>query len=418
LKRPAVEFALHVDDEVPPYLIGDRLRVQQLLTNLLGNAFKFTERGAVALYIRVAAAQTGHATLAFHVRDTGIGMTEAQIRALFQPFRQADSSTARRFGGTGLGLVICKRMAELMGGGIEVRSEFGSGSEFIATLPFAVADALPERPSAIVAPTKQAGILQGLSVLIAEDHVLNQQVVSELLRDFGIEVTLVGNGAEAARRANPLAFDLVLMDLQMPVMDGLEATRIIRTRHSAAELPIIAMTADAFSDVREQCYMVGMNDHVTKPFELDNLIAVLIHWSGRGKDRRGEFAAFSAAQTPLETIAPTSNEAHALPLIDSAAAMARLEYSEPQYRQLLALFAAEYDGGKAPDLRAPDRTQLKFTAHALKGVAKNVGLEQLGAAAAALHRALYDERVDVSAEIELLETTLKNTLAAIRHVLA
>jgi PAS domain S-box-containing protein len=424
LKRPAVEFELQVDDAVPPYLIGDRLRVQQLLTNLLGNAFKFTERGAVALTIRVAAALPGHATLTFCVRDTGIGMTQEQIRALFQPFRQADSSTARRFGGTGLGLVICKRMAELMGGGIEVHSEYGSGSEFTATLPFGIADALPARPSAIVAPTKQAGILQGLSVLIAEDHALNQQVISELLRDFGIAVTLVGNGAQAVERANPLDFDLVLMDLQMPVMDGLEATRIIRTRYSAAELPVIAMTADAFSDVREQCYVVGMNDHVTKPFELDNLIAVLIHWSGRGKDRRAEFAASDTAMqtsmghASMEQTARIAQPDAAPPLIDARAAMLRLEYSEPQYRQLLAFFIAEYDGAKAPDLRIADRTQLKFTAHALKGVAKNVGLEQLGEAAAVLHRALSDERGDVAAEIDRLETALKNTLEAIRRVLS
>ncbi|HSB96471.1 MAG TPA: response regulator, partial [Spongiibacteraceae bacterium] len=446
LKRPTVEFSLHVDPALPPFLIGDRLRVQQLLTNLLGNAFKFTERGAVALDITGAnvdglntadsGLQPATTTLTFSVRDTGIGMTEAQIQTLFQPFRQADNSTARRFGGTGLGLAICKRMTELMGGRIEVRSEFGRGSQFIATLPFVIADAVPVRPNTIAAPTKQAGILQGLSVLIAEDHLLNRQVIDELLRDFAIAVTLVGNGAEAVARANPLDFDLVLMDLQMPVMDGLEATRNIRLRYSAVELPIIAMTADAFSDVREQCYRVGMNDHITKPFELDNLIAALIHWSGRGRDlrderdladengRRGKLVSIDAAprdnaehiamQRDLlpGAVAVTDGLTH-LPLIDGQAAMARMAYSEAQYQQLLELFVAEYDGAKAPDLNGDDRDKLKFTAHALKGVAKNVGLEQLGEAAAVLHRALVREATDVIAEIATLETTLKATLTAI-----
>ena len=424
LKRPAVEFALHADAALPPFLIGDRLRVQQLLTNLLGNAFKFTERGAVALDIAASAPQHGVTTLTFSVRDTGIGMTEQQIQALFLPFRQADSSTARRFGGTGLGLVICKRMAELMGGRIEVRSEFGRGSQFIVTLPFILADAVPARPNAIAAPTKQSGVLQGLSVLVAEDHVLNQQVIDELLRDFGIAVTLVGNGVEALARANPRDFDLLLMDLQMPVMDGLEATRNIRARYSAIELPIIAMTADAFSDVREQCYLVGMNDHITKPFELDNLIAVLIHWSGRGKDRRSEFAPLDAPSRNAMDNSATNNSAAAgdsithLPLIDSQAAMARMAYSEAQYHQLLELFVAEYDGAKAPDLRADDRGKLKFTAHALKGVAKNIGLEQLGEAAAALHRALSRDAESVTDEVTLLENTLNTTLLAIRRLVA
>ena len=419
LKRPAVEFRQQVEPNVPQYLVGDRLRVQQLLTNLLGNAFKFTERGSVQLDIGVqhgaaAGAAADETKLTFTVRDTGIGMTEPQLQGLFQPFKQADSSTARRFGGTGLGLVICKRMAELMHGSISVRSEFGRGSQFVVTLPFRVVDSLPAKPSAISGPTRQSGVLQGLRVLIAEDHVLNQQVITELLVDFGVEVTLAQNGAQAVERANPLDFDLILMDLQMPVMDGLEATRNIRNRYSAAELPIIAMTADAFSDVRQQCYTVGMNDHVTKPFELDNLIAVLVHWSGRGRDQRELHA---PEPPPAPAVANAAAARVNAPLIDMEGAMARMEYTRSQYLGLLDMFRLEYDGEKFPDLGIDDLTKLKFTAHALKGVARNVGLEKLADAAAHLHGALNRGETEVEAHIALLDGALRETLAEIRRLL-
>jgi signal transduction histidine kinase/DNA-binding NarL/FixJ family response regulator len=419
LKRPAVEFTMAVSPTAPQYLVGDRLRVQQLLTNLLGNAFKFTERGSVWLGIDAQQETGDTATLTFTVRDTGIGMTEPQLDALFQPFRQADSSTARRFGGTGLGLVICKRMAELMQGRIAVSSEFGRGSQFMVSLPFRVVDSLPVKPSSIGAPTRQSGVLQGLRVLIAEDHVLNQQVITELLVDFGVEVTLAQNGAQAVERASPLEFDLVLMDLQMPVMDGLEATRHIRSRFSAAELPIIAMTADAFSDVRQQCYAVGMNDHVTKPFELDNLISVLVHWSGRGRERPELFAdpAADAAPAAEATAKAAPVDAAALPLIDMESAMARMEYTRSQYLGLLDLFRVEYDAEKFPDLSADDLGKLKFTAHALKGVARNVGLEQLADAAARLHGALNKGETEVAAQIAALDASLRTTLVEIRRLL-
>jgi CheY-like chemotaxis protein/nitrogen-specific signal transduction histidine kinase len=421
LKRPAVEFTLEVSPTAPQYLVGDRLRVQQLLTNLLGNAFKFTERGSVWLGIDAQQETGDTATLTFTVRDTGIGMTEPQLDALFQPFRQADGSTARRFGGTGLGLVICKRMAELMHGRIAVSSEFGRGSQFVVSLPFRVVDSLPVKPSSIGAPTRQSGVLQGLRVLIAEDHVLNQQVITELLVDFGVEVTLAQNGAQAVERASPLDFDLVLMDLQMPVMDGLDATRHIRSRFSAAELPIIAMTADAFSDVRQQCYAVGMNDHVTKPFELDNLISVLVHWSGRGRERPELFAeptADAGAGPAAPATAKTAPvDTAALPLVDMESAMARMEYTRAQYLGLLDLFRVEYDAEKFPDLSADDLGKLKFTAHALKGVARNVGLEQLADAAARLHGALNKGETKVAAEIAMLDASLRTTLVEIRRLL-
>jgi CheY-like chemotaxis protein len=428
LKRPRVDFALRVDTGVPPYLIGDRLRVQQLLTNLLSNAFKFTEQGLVELDISESARTATDTTLLFSVRDSGIGMTAEQLQALFQPFRQADSSTARRYGGTGLGLVICKRMAEVMGGQIEASSEFGSGSHFCVTLPFSIAEALPA-PNNAAMPTNEAALLRGLRVLIAEDHVLNRQVIEELLSAYGIAVTLVDDGAAAVKLAAPHNFDLVLMDLQMPVMDGLQATKAIRQQYVASELPIIAMTADAFSDVREQCYAVGMNDHITKPFELDNLIAVLLYWSGRGSDRQRPIAnnnlaskrssaSRTARRNTENTDAASAQLASAeLPLVDSADAQARMGYSEPDYYKLLALFCAEYGSVQPFQLEASDPAKLKFAAHTLKGVAQNIGLQRLGDAAAVLHSGLKAGDVDVTAKIAHLNTVLAATLTAIRGLL-
>ncbi len=420
LKRPSVNFQLHIADTVPPYLLGDRLRIQQLLTNLLSNAFKFTECGSVELTITEVDRSPVATTLIFTISDTGIGITPAQLQSLFQPFQQADHSTARRYGGTGLGLVICKRIAELMGGRIEVVSERGKGSQFTIALPLEIVAEMSVPMKANTAHSKEAGLLRGLRVLIAEDHLLNQQVINELLSAFGIVVTLVDNGAEAANQATPLEFDIVLMDLHMPVMDGLEATRAIRAHYSATELPIIAMTADAFSDVREQCYAVGMNDHTTKPFELDNLISVLIYWSGRGENHpKAASAAIDSTviQTEninLETDGFSTSDLTVLPLIDSAEAMLRMAYAEPQYNKLLLLFSQDYDADAPIDLDLTDLANVKFIAHSIKGVAQNVGLRRLGAAAIQLHDAAKSGSTNLPEVYANLVAILKATLAAIR----
>ena len=277
-------FQLHRDPQVPSALVGDPLRLGQVLMNLCGNAVKFTESGTViGVTVSLAGAGPGSVTLRFSVRDTGIGMSEEQTRALFQPFSQVDASSTRRFVGTGLGLAICKRLVDLMGGDLWVVSEPGKGSEFFFTATLGLdQDQAPaqEAPQGEPAPLTS---LQGARVLLVEDNDFNQEVASELLALLGVEVTLAANGQEALAQIRSRAFDLVLMDLQMPVMDGYEATRLLRADPAFARLPILAMTAHAMTQERERCAALGMNDYITKPIDPGNLAATLARWARGGE---------------------------------------------------------------------------------------------------------------------------------------
>ena len=213
--------------------------------------------------------------------DTGIGMSREEVARIFKPFAQSDSSITRRYGGTGLGLVICKELVEMMGGDISVASEPGRGSIFSFHLPFRLPDAAVPAvwPEAEAAP---AVYLPGKRVLLVEDNEINQEVATAMLAETGVEVTMAANGEEAVQAVAASRYDLILMDVQMPLMDGLEATRRIRAlRDVPADLPIIAMTAHAMRGDWEKSLAAGMNDHLTKPIDPRRLFAVLEHWLGR-----------------------------------------------------------------------------------------------------------------------------------------
>jgi signal transduction histidine kinase len=266
----ARDLELRVDLAVglPEWVDGDELRLKQVLVNLLSNAVKFTERGGITLSVTPDA----HG-LVFSVKDTGIGISPEQIESLFKPFAQADVSTTRRFGGTGLGLSISHDLAVLMGGGIEVRSQIGQGSEFILSLPLTAA----ARPDEAAAPEASDGQrLRGLRVLAAEDNEVNCLVLESMLEFEGAEVVFVSNGQEAVdamQKSDATGYHAVLMDVQMPVMDGLEATRRITALHTG--VPVIGLTAHALEEERERCRDAGMVAHVAKPVEIDELVAVL-----------------------------------------------------------------------------------------------------------------------------------------------
>ncbi|ODU08900.1 MAG: hypothetical protein ABS84_10480 [Rubrivivax sp. SCN 71-131] len=266
-----LQLAVSVADALPMRRMGDLLRIEQVLMNLGGNALKFTERGSVAIEITAAAPQT----LRFTVRDTGIGIDPALLPRLFRPFDQLDASMTRRYGGTGLGLAISAELVRLMGGRIEVTSTPGQGSVFWFDLP------LPEVGAQSVAapartPSGAAARLNGRRILLAEDNELNQLVAREILQgDAGAVVTVVDNGQAALEALARESFDLVLMDVQMPVMDGFEATARIRQDPRHAQLPIVAMTAHAQPSDRERSLLAGMNAHVTKPFDPEALFCTL-----------------------------------------------------------------------------------------------------------------------------------------------
>jgi PAS domain S-box-containing protein len=279
VRASAQQKGLQLDFEcssLPRALRGDAARLRQILLNLLGNAVKFTARGRIALGCEVLGKKEGAPLwLRFTVADTGIGIDAAAQQRIFQPFIQADASTTRRFGGTGLGLAICRRLTEAMGGRIGVVSTPGAGSTFWVELPFEAAGAAVAgpAPSDAVPPGNHRG-----RVLVAEDNPVSQLMTAEMLKRLGCQVDVVGNGEEAVKALRHLPYDLVLMDCDMPVMNGFDATRGIRAQEGEGHVPVVAMTASAMKGDREKCFAAGMDDFLAKPIRLTDLHRLLGVW--------------------------------------------------------------------------------------------------------------------------------------------
>ncbi|MDP3845147.1 MAG: transporter substrate-binding domain-containing protein [Pseudomonas sp.] len=269
-----LQLNLEISPGLPRYLRGDPLRLAQILVNLTNNAVKFTESGAIIIRVAELEECDGASLIRFEVRDSGVGISEEEQSKLFQSFQQADTSTTRKYGGTGLGLVISKRLVTLMGGEIGVESQLGSGSTFWFTvrLGFGRASLEPgNKLSASVTPIR----LDGAAILLVEDNLFNQHLTVDLLEDVGAVVVVASNGCEALEQLRQAKFDCVLMDVQMPEMDGLEAVRRIRTELALTELPVVAMTANARSADREHCLAAGMDDFISKPINPDLFYAIL-----------------------------------------------------------------------------------------------------------------------------------------------
>ncbi|HYC69668.1 MAG TPA: ATP-binding protein [Opitutaceae bacterium] len=267
-------LAFTLAPEVPAAVRGDPTRLRQVLLNLVGNAVKFTERGGVELQVERADEDAGIALLRFRVRDTGIGLDPATRAKLFQKFTQGDSSTTRRYGGSGLGLAISQHLVKRMGGEIRVSSTPGRGSEFSFEVPLPIAaGSAPGMSPACVLPA-----LPPARVLVVEDDPVNRRVIEIMLKRLGLTVEMAENGLEAVERAPRDGFGAVLMDLQMPGLDGLEATRRIRGRLEGRRLPIIAVTANARAEDRADCFAAGMDDFLAKPIRQEALHACLARW--------------------------------------------------------------------------------------------------------------------------------------------
>ncbi len=282
-----LDFALHCDTQVPAHVMGDALRTRQILTNLLENAVKFTEQGHVQLSVRKGADSKGKDTLIFEVKDTGIGVPLNQQSSIFKAFEQADASTTRRFGGTGLGLSISAELARLMQGALTLRSAPGTGSVFSLEVPL-VASKTSAQISPLpldAAPAYAAGDVpvfnKSLEVLLVEDHKVNQILAKTLLGKWGHTVTIAENGKEAVEIFPSKQWDLVLMDLQMPVMGGMDATRLIRQTESPdRRTPIIALSASALHEDLVDCQNAGMDDHLAKPYSAASLACILHKHTG------------------------------------------------------------------------------------------------------------------------------------------
>lgn len=289
-KKKGLSLDFAYNQSSPECLVGDSARVRQVITNLIGNALKFTEKGGIRLDITSRRTTGGQATYYFRIDDTGIGIKEEHLDKIFNKFTQADESTTRRFGGTGLGLTICKLLAEAMGGSIGVESTHGKGSSFLVEIPLTIATeeqtkrlkqdngkekAMNDTPSTNFGSSR---------ILVVDDHPVNLFFAKKLLNKFGFRtVDTAEDGKTALDMAARLSYDVIILDCQMPEMDGYEVSRIIRTREEGAakHVPIIAMTANAMVGDREKCLSAGMDDYVTKPINSDRMMEVLVKWLGQ-----------------------------------------------------------------------------------------------------------------------------------------
>jgi two-component system, sensor histidine kinase and response regulator len=548
-----LEFLVALPPDLPSVLLGDPLRLGQVLINLVNNAIKFTERGEIVASVNLEEKLSDRIKLKFAVRDTGIGMTPDQIARLFQAFSQADSSTTRKYGGTGLGLSISKRLVEMMGGNIWAESESGQGSTFSFTAWFDVACAERRRK---VIPTSLAGIrvlvvddnavarevltemlrqfslrvesvssgdralrelaeadprdpyrlvlmdwqmpgpdgletsrniknsnlqnvpkivmitgfgredirrkaqesdidgflqkpvspsvlfdtlmnlfgvpeeeataslekkdldlplANGLRVLLVEDNEVNQQLATELLKSEGATVTVANHGREAVElleraTVQPVPFDVVLMDLQMPEMDGITATRLLRSKPHLQHLPIIAMTAHAMADEIQRCFEAGMNDHVGKPIDPRTLYAALARWTH----------AHQHAAPGVPKKAATGENRPSFPEIqgvDTASGLGRIAGNQKLYRGLLTQFAAKQEstGNRIKEaLDGGDREQAERLAHSLKGVAGNLGIDRIFFLAESLERAIPQSHESAAHLLQKLTSAMDLQIQAIQ----
>ena len=422
LMRPqaaAKSLALHIDADpgVPERVMADATRLKQILFNLLANAIKFSDRGAVLLDLRLRHDTEGAGEIEFAVIDTGIGMDQALLANLFNRFAQADNSRSRRHGGTGLGLEISRNLARLMHGDITVTSKPGEGSCFTLRLPL---DAVHERPANAAAPLAPSQLrARPLKVLVAEDHPVNRQYIAALLDNMGHEAHFTVNGQEAVSAARSMAFDLVLMDLHMPLMDGVAATRAIRALPEAARstVPIVALTADAFAETRDRCLLAGMNDFLTKPVSPQKLATLLRQLFGSGDTDPAALPGAGSSADPKR--ARPTLKGSVQPLLDEAAIEAALQ-AMPKAK-LGAMIAAFLDQGPqtVQHLRAAVRDaqplELRVNAHAVKGAALNLGLSALAATAEALQEgAAHLPALEIARLVQRYEELLPVTRQAAR----
>ena len=407
-------LSVNVSSAIPATLVGDPLHIRQILINYLSNAAKFTERGEISVCAEVEADDTGDNTILLRVSvaDTGIGLTPEQASTLFESFRQADSSTSRKYGGTGLGLAISKRLATLMGGETGVDSVSGQGSTFWFTVRVGVLETsmVPTPPPRTYNP--DYSILAGTRVLLAEDDQTNQFVARELLAAAGILADVVCDGGKAVDAVQSKTYEIVLMDVQMPEMDGIAATRLIRQRPEHADLPIVAMTANVMKRHVQECLDAGMNDFIGKPFDPKQLYAVIYKWVTGAGDLEG-MDAFAAPEAQSDVSLP-----HGVEGLDIRAGLRRLAGMKSVYIKTLRIFT-DHQGQVVERIRqALERNDIDTAireAHTLKGSAGTIEAGEIYELATELQSSL--ETSDHNRTTILLNTldgALNSLLQALR----
>ncbi|WP_163832866.1 response regulator [Spartinivicinus ruber] len=385
MREKGLHFIVTLSPQVPDYLIGDELRLQQVFINLINNAMKFTDSGTVSVTIfgdgsyvkqqsitnkqvNTAVSENNHVYIRFYIKDTGIGIDESKIDSLFESFTQAEAATTRRYGGTGLGLTICRQLVELMGGAISVKSELGYGSEFIVEIPFNLGY-VPSQP--LVEQNKSLA-WRGCRVLVVEDNQVNQQIISELLSQAEIDVSVVNNGSEAIAKMRCQHYQLVLMDIQMPGLSGYQTVRRIRKLSELKDVPIIALTSNALDGEREKAIQAGMNDFLTKPIDPLIFYNCLSRWL---KDFRSESCVTLEKKTIQGDLL-----SDCLPGINIQIGISRIQGNQLAYEKILNVFYSDHysDGLQVKQLIEQNHfVPASKKLHALKGAAANIGADQL-----------------------------------------
>jgi PAS domain S-box-containing protein len=398
-EQKGLALSLDFADDVPPRLLIDGLRVRQIVLNLVGNAVKFTDHGSVEVDVSKAISRGGAPVLKVTVTDTGVGIPAERLASIFDTFVQAEGSTTRRFGGSGLGLTISRSLAEMMGGAVRVQSTVGKGTSMTLVLPWievekrdsdaADAGALPARPD-------EQAVRPQASILLIEDVDINRELFSEMLTELGHRFDLGEDGVQACELArqlehDPEKWDLILMDLQMPVMDGLAATRAIRARGGrSATIPIIALTASAFEDEIRDCHAAGMNDHLAKPVGIEQLAKIINRW------RAG---------------LPVAQDSAATPHARSGSPARKYEARRGESRDRLARILDDLDS-RTPEERASLVREARQIAHFLAGCAGMFGERELGDLASEVEHQL-DRAAEQSPGSPAASAALESLIAAL-----
>ncbi len=374
-----LKLTCNINNDIPNNLKGDTLRLSQILNNLVGNAIKFTDYGKVELDVSINNKLDNIIELKFEVKDSGIGIEQEKLQRLFQPFSQADNSHTRKYGGTGLGLVISQRLANLFGGKLSVKSEKGIGSNFYFTAKFEILP-MSTVDNSELNNDDEVGSIEGIKVLLVEDNDINLIVASKNLQKFGVIYETAKNGAEATELIELKGgdkFDLILMDIQMPIMDGYTATQHIRKLYSKNLLPIIAMSAAVMKEDREEAFRVGMNDHISKPFKAIDLKKMIYKWSKKTnlinhiKQDKIKTTEFLPKAEPIKRV---------IKLIDPKQGMEYLLDDEDLYYQLLDSFYKKYNLAHKYLKELFDNnkiTDAKSYLHTIKGLSGQISAQAL-----------------------------------------
>lgn len=388
-REKGLKLIYQKEPEVPDELIGDPLRLGQILINLGNNAVKFTSQGEIRVSVSANEMRDGRVKLSFGVHDTGIGMTPEQQARLFRSFSQGDSSITRKYGGTGLGLAISKRLVEVLGGEIGVESEPGTGSRFYFTAWFGMQRGTQPADSSLSKPFEEIddgvvkAVFNGARVLLVEDNEINRELVLELLQKAGIRASVASDGEEALALLEKAQFDAVLMDIQMPTMDGYATTQALRRQQRWVNLPVIAMTANAKPEDRRRCLAVGMNDYIVKPIDIKLMFEVLQRWIRPGRSENLRTLSHPSSDTPHLQLAGVEG-------LDVNDGLVRFQNDRASYYRMLLKFresAAQFPERFGTAWKKPDRQEAVRLVHDLKGVAGNIGAKELRTAAISLERA-------------------------------